>query len=318
MTTLLISQPDCQLHDPISGHVEQPARYGAVAAALATEGFGFLERSIAPLGQWHQVGLAHPEEQMGWIKQRELARQEEIDGVMALDPDTFLGPGSLNAALYGVGAGVAGVDAVMAGEADNAFCLVRPPGHHAELNRAMGFCVFNSAAIAARHARVAHGCERIAVVDFDVHHGNGTQNILWEDEAGFFASSHEWPQYPGTGKASDRGLYGTIYNQPLETGSGSHLFQRAWGQELLPALQDFGPDFIIISAGFDGHIADPLGGLALRETDFYWVTEAIRQVAQDTCQGRIVSLLEGGYDLGALGKSASAHVKALARLPEIG
>ena len=221
-----------------------------------------------------------------------------------------MGPSSLDAALRAAGGACAGVDAIYAGEADNAFIAARPPGHHAEPERAMGFCFFNSAAIAAVHART-HGAKRVAVLDFDVHHGNGTEAAFWHDENAFYASSHEWPQYPGTGRASDRGAFDNIANAPLAAGEDGDAFRRAWGERLLPALADFGPDFIVISAGFDAHAADPLGGLRLAEDDFVWATREIMGVARDKAGGRVISLLEGGYDLDALGRSAAAHVKAL-------
>ncbi|MEQ8935678.1 MAG: histone deacetylase family protein, partial [Amphiplicatus sp.] len=192
-----------------------------------------------------------------------------------------------------------------------AFVAARPPGHHAEPARAMGFCLFNAAAVTALHARAAHGATRVAVVDFDVHHGNGTEAAFWHDENAFYASSHEWPQYPGTGRTSDRGASDNIVNAPLPTGTGGNAFRRAWGDTLLPALSDFDPDFLVISAGFDAHRADPLGGLQLTEDDFVWLTVALAAIARDKAEGRVVSLLEGGYDLAALGRSAAAHVKAL-------
>ncbi|MEX0646124.1 MAG: histone deacetylase family protein, partial [Parvularculaceae bacterium] len=191
------------------------------------------------------------------------------------------------------------------------FVAARPPGHHALPERAMGFCLFNSAAIAALHARAVHGAKRVAVVDFDVHHGNGTEASFWQDEDAFYASSHEYPQYPGTGRQSDRGAFGNIANEPLPTGTSGEDFRRAWGEQLLPALSDFRPDFIVISAGFDAHRRDPVGGLLLVEEDFAWVTREIVGVARAACAGRIVSLLEGGYDLDALGASTAAHVGAL-------
>ncbi|MBL4620630.1 MAG: histone deacetylase family protein, partial [Marinicaulis sp.] len=196
------------------------------------------------------------------------------------------------------------------GEATNAFIAARPPGHHAEPERAMGFCLFNGAAITAMHAR-AHGAKRVAVLDFDVHHGNGTQAAFWHDENAFYGSSHEWPQYPGTGRESDRGVYDNIVNAPLATGEGGDVFRRVWGEKILPAVSDFSPDFIVISAGFDAHGADPLGGLNLTEDDFAWVTAEIAAVAGDKAGGRLISMLEGGYDLSALAASATSHVKAL-------
>ena len=189
--------------------------------------------------------------------------------------------------------------------------VARPPGHHAEPERAMGFCLFNGAAIAALHARSVHGAKRVAVVDFDVHHGNGTEAAFWHDENAFYASSHQWPQYPGTGRASDRGAFDNIANAPLAGGEGSLAFRRAWGETLLPALSDFGPELIVISAGFDAHRADPLGGLELTEEDFAWATREIAAVARDKAGGRLVSIMEGGYDLKALSDSVAAHVKVL-------
>ena len=200
------------------------------------------------------------------------------------------------------------------GEAKNAFVAARPPGHHAEPNRAMGFCLYNAAAIAAYHARAAHGASRVAVVDFDVHHGNGTEAAFWHDEQAFFASSHEWPQYPGTGRETDRGAFENICNAPLATGTDGDGFRRAWGDGLLPALSSFDPDVVIISAGFDAHAADPLGGLGLVDDDFAWITQEIAAIADDKCGGRLISLMEGGYDLDALASAATAHVKTLSAL----
>jgi acetoin utilization deacetylase AcuC-like enzyme len=233
------------------------------------------------------------------------------EGMVQFDADTFAGPHSLDASLRAAGGACAAVDALYKGEAQNAFVAARPPGHHAEPERAMGFCLFNGAAIAAQHARAAHGARRVAVVDFDVHHGNGTEAAFWHDEHAFYASSHEWPQYPGTGRASDRGAFDNIANAPIAGGEGSLAFRRVWGEKLLPALSDFAPELIVISAGFDGHAADPLGGLNLSEDDFAWVTAEILAVARDKAAGRIVSILEGGYDLPALAASVSAHVKVL-------
>ncbi|MEO1137141.1 MAG: histone deacetylase family protein, partial [Pseudomonadota bacterium] len=216
-----------------------------------------------------------------------------------------------DATLRAAGGACAAVDALYADDATNAFVAARPPGHHAEPERAMGFCLFNGAAIAALHARTAHDAKRVAVVDFDVHHGNGTEAAFWHDENAFYASSHEWPQYPGTGRASDHGAFDNIANAPLAGGEGATAFRRAWGENLLPALSNFSPDIIVISAGFDAHRADPLGGLQLTEDDFAWVTREIMGVARETAGGRVVSILEGGYDLPALAASAAAHVKAL-------
>ncbi len=309
MTTLLFSHPVFQRHEVPPGHVEHAGRYAAVDEALRAEEFAALDRRLAPLATPEQIELVHAE-------QYRLAIEEAAPeaGLAQLDADTFMGPSSLEAALRAVGGACAGVDAVFAagasGAAANAFVASRPPGHHAEPLRAMGFCLFNTAAIAAIHAR-SHGAKRVAVLDFDVHHGNGTQAAFWDDENAFYASSHEWPQYPGTGRAEDRGAFDNIINAPLATGEGSEVFRRAWGEILLPALSDFDPDCIIISAGFDAHHADPVGRLKLDEADFSWATTEIAAIAKDKASGRLVSVLEGGYDLAALAASAAAHVKAL-------
>ncbi|PQA87215.1 histone deacetylase family protein [Hyphococcus luteus] len=306
MTTLLYTHASFGAHEVPPGHVEHPGRYAAVEKALEQEAFTALERRVPPRASAGQVELVHPP------RFRELVEDNApAEGLAQFDADTFAGPHSLDASLRAAGGACAGVDAVYAGEAKNAFVAARPPGHHAEPERAMGFCLFNGAAIAALHARAAHGAKRVAVVDFDVHHGNGTEAAFWNEEDAFYASSHEWPQYPGTGRTTDRGGFDNIANAPLAGGEGSEAFRRAWGETLLPALSDFGPDLIVISAGFDAHRADPLGGLQLTEADFAWVTAEIAGVARDKAAGRLVSILEGGYDLPALGRSAAAHVKAL-------
>jgi len=306
MTTLLYEHSAFGAHETPAGHPERAGRYEAVAQALAGDRFAALVRRAAPRAERAAIERVHDGAYIAAIEQA--APQA---GLVRLDPDTTMGPSSLDAALRAAGAGAAAVDAIYAGEAANAFVAARPPGHHAPPDRAMGFCIFNSAAITALHARAAHGAKRVAVVDFDVHHGNGTEAAFWDDEQAFYASSHEWPQYPGTGRASDRGAFDNIANAPLATGSGGEDFRRAWGDKLLPALSDFRPDFLVISAGFDAHRADPLGGLSLTEADFDWLTRELLAIAGACCNGRIVSLLEGGYDLTALGRSASAHVAAL-------
>lgn len=306
MTTLLFESEAFGEHETPAGHPERAERYEAVRSALAAERFSALQRRTAPSADRDDILLAHAP---AYVEAIFAAAPDE--GLVRLDPDTTMGPNSLRAALRAAGAGVAAVDAIYAGEAQNAFIAARPPGHHAPADRAMGFCLFNSAAIAALHARAAHGAKRIAVVDFDVHHGNGTEAIFWNDENAFYASSHEWPQYPGTGRATDRGAYDNICNAPLPTGSAGVEFRRAWGERLLPALSAFRPDILVLSAGFDAHRADPLGGLALVEDDFVWVTRELLSLAREACGGRVVSLLEGGYDLGALARSAAAHVAAL-------
>jgi acetoin utilization deacetylase AcuC-like enzyme len=231
-------------------------------------------------------------------------------GRAALDPDTILSPASGNAALRAIGAVTSAVDAVMTKEASNAFCAVRPPGHHAEPDQPMGFCLFNSIAIAARHAQAMHGLGRVAIVDFDVHHGNGTQTVAERDANLFFASSHQFPFYPGTGAAGETGL-GNVVNAPLPSGTGSAGFRRAYETRILPALDAFAPDLILVSAGFDAHRSDPLAGLELEEEDFSWITARLLEAAGRHAQGRLVSILEGGYDLKALAGSAAAHVETL-------
>jgi acetoin utilization deacetylase AcuC-like enzyme len=239
-----------------------------------------------------------------------LGIRPEPDESVALDADTVMSWGSAEAALRAAGAGVAGVDAVCRGEVRRVFCAVRPPGHHAEPGRAMGFCLFANAAIAARHAQAAHGLTRVAVVDFDVHHGNGTQACFEHDPTLFFASSHQSPCYPGTGAPEEVGV-GNVHNAILPPGADGAAFRAAWRDLLLPALEAFGPELVVISAGFDAHARDPLAQLRVREADFAWLTAEICAIADRACGGRVVSLLEGGYDLDALASSAAAHVRAL-------
>ncbi len=235
-------------------------------------------------------------------------------GHAALDADTILSPQSGKAALRAVGAVTLAVDAVMQGEAQNAFCAVRPPGHHAEPDQAMGFCLFNSIAVAARHTQAMHGIKRVAIVDFDVHHGNGTQAVAEQDPSLFFASSHQYPLYPGTGSADEIGA-GNVVNVPLPAGTEGAHFRRAFETRILPALEAFAPELLLVSAGFDAHRADPLAGLELEDDDFGWVTERLTETARRHSQGRLISVLEGGYDLRALAGSAAAHVSALMKAP---
>jgi len=305
MTTIVYTHSAFARHEVPERHPECAARCAAVEAALGGEEFAGLIRREAPLATPEMIERVHPK------RYREAIETVARKGLVRLDPDTFMGPSSAQAALRAAGAGCAAVDAICAGEAGNAFVAARPPGHHAMPDRAMGFCLFNSAAIAALHARAVHGARRIAIVDFDVHHGNGVEAVCWHDENAFYASSHEYPQYPGTGRASDCGGFGNIHNAPLPTGSAGEAFRRVWGERLLPALSDFAPDFIAVCAGFDAHRADPVGGLLLVEDDFAWVTREILSLARGACAGRVVSFLEGGYDPAALGGSTAAHVKAL-------
>ncbi len=306
MTTLLVTHPACRAHEPGSYHPERPARLEAIAAALGEEEFEGLERREAPIADLAAVARAHSADYV----QRILDAVPD-EGLMMLDGDTVMSPGSGEAALRAAGAVLSAVDAVIAGEVDNAFCAVRPPGHHAEPDRPMGFCLFNNAALAALHAVEHHGLSRAAVVDFDVHHGNGTQACFWDRDNVFFASSHQMPLYPGSGAASERGSKGTILNVPLNPGDGSAAFRLAWSERILPALAAFAPELIVISAGFDAHKSDPLANLALETSDYSWVTAEIAKVADRCAGGRLVSTLEGGYDLEALAVSAAAHVGAL-------
>ncbi len=306
MTTILYSHPICIEHDMGAGHPESPDRLRAIMEALKADAFDGLDRREAPKADLDQIARVHPRDYVD----RLLAAIPE-SGLVQLDPDTAVCPASGEAGLRASGAACAAVDAVIAGEAANAFCAVRPPGHHAEPSRPMGFCLFNNVAVGALQAREAHGLTRVAVVDFDVHHGNGTQAMFWDDENLFFGSSHQSPFYPGTGSAAERGVAGNIVNAPLAAGSGSREFREAWEGIILPALVEFDPEFLLISAGFDAHEADPLASLRLNEEDYVWITRKLMKIADDHCEGRIVSTLEGGYDLGALARSVAVHVKTL-------
>jgi acetoin utilization deacetylase AcuC-like enzyme len=306
MTTALLTHPACLAHDTSPRHPESPARLAAVLNALTGDAFAALDRREAPRATQEQLALIHPPRFVDAV-----LRAIPAQGHAALDADTIISPGSGEAALRAAGAVCAAVDAVMAGEAANAFCAVRPPGHHAEPARAMGFCLFNSVAIGAAHAR-RQGCARVAIVDFDVHHGNGTQAAFGADPAYFYASTHQAPFYPGTGAADEIGA-GNIVNVPLPAGAGSARFRAAYERTILPALATFRPEFLLISAGFDAHRRDPLAGLELDEDDYSWVTERLLDVAREHAGARVVSTLEGGYDLAALATSAAAHVRVLMR-----
>lgn len=311
MATLLITHPSFVNHDTGYGHPERPDRMRAIDKVLGHELFKDLKRAEAPLRHdvEQQIALAHPQAYIDAIKD---ARPGEGEESVRLDPDTVLSPASWEPVLRAVGAGLMAVDQVLdpASGVRNAFCQVRPCGHHAETARAMGFCIFNNAAIAGMYARQKHGVERVAVVDFDVHHGNGTQDIYWSDKDLFFASTHQMPLYPGTGALSETGA-GNIWNAPLRPNDGGEQFRDAMESRILPALHNFAPDLILISAGFDAHEADPLASLRLVEADFAWATEELCKAAQRSAQGRVVSMLEGGYDLAALARSVGVHVKTL-------
>lgn len=305
MTTLLVTHSACLEHETPPGHPECVARLRAVLGALETEDFALLQRAEAPRASREQIARVHP---MSHIERIENAVPAE--GFRRIDADTAMSPGSGEAAFRAAGAVVYAVDEVMAGRARNGFCAVRPPGHHAEPQTAMGFCLFNNIAIGALHAHEAHGCKRVAVVDFDVHHGNGTQAAFETNPDLFYASTHQWPLYPGTGRAGEYGV-GNILNRCLQPGAGSAEFRVAISDVVIPALEQFRPDFIFISAGFDAHISDPLANLRLTDEDYGWVTAELVKTADRLCGGHVVSALEGGYDLQALAASARAHVKAL-------
>ena len=304
--TVLFTHSACLEHDTGPGHPECPDRLRAVLDALNEEDFRTLRREEAPLAEEAHFLLVHSVRHVDGVRQR-MPR----NGLSAIDPDTVLSPGSWEAARRAAGALVAAVDLVMAGQAKNAFCAVRPPGHHAERTGAMGFCLFNNVAIGALHARGVHGVKKIAVVDFDVHHGNGTQDIFEQDPNLLFLSTHQWGAYPGTGAAAEHGVANNIVNVPLPPGTGSEAWRAAMSGSVLPALRAFAPELILISAGFDAHAADPLAQMRLTTEDFAWGTARICEVAAACCGGKIVSTLEGGYDLDALAQSAAAHVRAL-------
>src|SRR5580658_7803146 len=306
MTTLLYTHPSCLEHDPGQYHPETPARLRAVLDALSAPEFAALERREAPQASHDDRTRVHPPQ----FVERLLAAVPQA-GHVGIDADTVMSPQSGEAALRAAGAVVSAVDAVISGEADNVFCAVRPPGHHAEPNRAMGFCLFNSVAVGALRARQVHGLARIAVVDFDVHHGNGTQACFWDDGSLFYGSTHQSPLYPGTGSTGETGAAGNIVNVPLPPMSGSQAFRLGMTRVLLPALDAFAPELLLISAGFDAHRSDPLAQLLLDEADYTWATERLCEIARQHAGGRVVSTLEGGYDLVALGASAAAHVRVL-------
>jgi acetoin utilization deacetylase AcuC-like enzyme len=306
MTTALYTHADCLGHVTPPGHPERVARLDAIWEALEDPAFAALDRREAPLAERAELLRCHPEAHVAAV---EVAIPDE--NWVALDPDTHVGPGSMKAALRAVGANVAAVDAVLAGEVANAFCAVRPPGHHAERATPMGFCLFGNVAIAAKRALDHHGLARVAVVDFDVHHGNGTQDLLWDEARALFASTHQMPLYPGTGDPHETGAHGNVMNVALPPGADGARFRRAMEDQVLPALDDFAPELVLISAGFDAHAADPLAQLELVEADFAWVTARLCDVAAAHAGGRVVSTLEGGYDLDALAASTAAHVRVL-------
>jgi acetoin utilization deacetylase AcuC-like enzyme len=306
MTTLLLSHPASLDHLTPPGHPERPERIVAVNKVLAEPRFDALVRGEAPEGSLDSVTLCHNEDYVG-----ELRHIAPTSGMIYIDGDTSMSPGTWEAVMRGVGGAVAATDAVMSGTHDNAFVAIRPPGHHAEIGKSMGFCFFDNAAIAARHAQRKYGIARAAVVDFDVHHGNGTQDIFWADPTVMYCSTHQMPLFPGTGASGERGEHDNIVNAPLASEDGGDKFRAAFERVILPNLRKFSPELIIVSAGFDAHFRDPLASLNLKAEDFAWVTRQLMELADSSAGGRIVSVLEGGYDLQGLQESAAAHVTAL-------
>ncbi len=309
MATLIYTHQACFEHRPGPHHPESPARLQAVVQALRAPEFATVQWHEAPIGRIHQLLLVHT---AGYVDEVQTlspaADLQPLDG-----GDTVMSPGTWEAVMRCVGAACAGVDAVVGTPGTNVFCATRPCGHHAEADRAMGFCVFNQAAIAALHARQAHGLKRVAVVDFDVHHGNGTQNSFWRNPDLFYGSCHQSPFYPGTGAAHETGVAGNIINVPLARGCDSETLRQRMREQMLPALRRFAPELLIISAGFDAHHKDPLGGLGFTDDDFHWITAELLQAADDSARGRVVSILEGGYSLEGLASGSAAHVRALLR-----
>lgn len=304
--TLLVENPAGLDHLTPPGHPERVERLEEINEALSAPEFDDLERMPAPMADEAALGLGHPQDYIDWVR-----GQIPETGRAPLDADTWVTPGSWAAAVGGVGGCLAAVDAVLAGRTPNAFVATRPPGHHAEKTRAMGFCLFSTIAIAARHALEVHGLSRVAVVDFDVHHGNGTQDVLWDEGRALFISSHQMPLYPGTGAASERGGSNNVLNLPLPPGSGGAAMRHAYQAQGFDRLRAWRPELILISAGFDAHADDPLANLTWREEDFAWITRSLCDIADEVCGGRVVSTLEGGYDLPALAASVAVHVTEL-------
>jgi len=305
MSTLLVSQQNFESHVTPSGHPERAERVRAVLQALAEPRFDALLRRDAPSGD---ISLAEIVHDAGYLDRLRQARPAE--GIGRIDEDTFISSGSLDAVSTAIGGALAALEAVLLGEADNAFCAIRPPGHHAERDRPMGFCLVNTIAIVAREAQRKFGAERVAIVDFDVHHGNGTQDIFEDDPSVFYASSHQMPLYPGTGSPRETGV-GNIVNAALSAGTGTEAMREAYRSRIFPALENFGPDLLLVSAGFDADYRDPLAQLNWRPADFAWITGELMDFAGRRCGGRIVSLLEGGYDRGGVAEGAATHVGML-------
>jgi acetoin utilization deacetylase AcuC-like enzyme len=306
MSTLLITHPAFLEHLTPLGHPERPDRLRAIERALEAEKFQTLARSQAPLASLETIALCHPMEYITEV--REASPRE---GLIHLDADTAMSPGTFEAALRAAGGAIHAVDEVLTKKAANAFVAARPPGHHAETARPMGFCLFDNAAIAARYSQQRYGIASAAIVDFDVHHGNGSQEIFWSDKTVMYCSTHQMPLFPGTGAVGETGEHNTIVNAPLRPGDGGAAFRAAFETRILPRLREFRPELVIISAGFDAHMRDPLANINLAEADFIWATQTIMDIADSCAGGRVISLLEGGYDLQALGNSVAAHVASL-------
>ena len=305
MATGLFYHSDCEDHITPDGHPEACARLSVILDRLNRPDFNNLKKIEAKAIDFDRLALVHTAAYIQHVRDN-----MPNEGQCSLDGDTHLSPGSLTAALTAVGATCQAIDQVIDGRLDNAFCAIRPPGHHAEPDRAMGFCLFNNVAIGALYARKKHFCHRVAIIDFDVHHGNGTQTVVCGNKNLFYGSTHQSPLYPGTGHLHDQGE-GLLVNAPLAAGSGSRAFRLSYEARIFPALEEFNPDLILLSAGFDGHSLDPLADLNLNEDDFYWITQQVKQIAEKLCKGRLVSCLEGGYNLTVLGESVAAHVSAL-------
>ena len=305
MTTLLLTQPKDSEHITPEGHPECPARLLAVQEALGQQKFHQLKRETAKVSDLSLGAIVHSP---GVLKTLQAARPAA--GIGQIDADTFISPGSLDAAGTALGAGMRAIEAVAMGEVDNAFCAIRPPGHHAEKDRSMGFCLLNTVAILARLIQKMHGAERVAIIDFDVHHGNGTQDIFFDDPNVFYGSSHQMPLFPGTGALEEVGA-GNIFNAPLEAESDGEQMREAYNERIFPALRNFSPDFLLISAGFDAHHRDPLANLNWRGIDYAWITGKLMDIADQKCSNRIVSLLEGGYNLEGLASGVTNHVTML-------
>lgn len=304
MSTLIIQHDDCLRHDPGANHPESTHRVKAVLGGL--EDLGGLQKLPAPRATIDQISRAHPVD--FW---KDIQAQEPSEGWVSVDPDTHINQGSIDATLRASGGLCFAIDQILNDQALRAFCAVRPPGHHSEPERAMGFCLLNHVAIGALHALEHSAIKRVAIIDFDVHHGNGTQAIFEKNSDVLFVSSHQMPHYPGTGSPEETGC-GNILNLPLAAGDGGKAFRKAWSTVGLPAVHSFAPDLILVSAGFDAHERDPLGQIELQNPDYRWITEEICDLATDTSQGRVASILEGGYDLQALATASRAHVEGLA------